>query len=119
MTQEPETLTDLVSDRVGPGRELTYRAFESRAVDPETGHTPSRDSLWKISHGRTFKISPQLIRAVAAGLRLPVERVQLAAAYQFTGYTATRSGAGTTVHPPGAPAGGERTSGALGDLEEE
>lgn len=92
MTQDPETLTGLVADRVGRGREMTYRVFEERAVDPETQHRPSRSLLWRIGNGETFMPTPMLVRAVAAGLRLPLARVQAAAAYQTLGLVTERVG---------------------------
>lgn len=101
MTGTPETLTDLVAERVGEGRTLTYRAFEDRAVDPQTGYRPSKGTLWKVAHAQSVKLSPDLIRAIAAGLGLPAERVQRAAAFQYTGYIATDYAGGTIVHEPG------------------
>lgn len=101
MTTAAETLTDLVSARVGEGRDLTYRAFEDRALDPATGYRPSRDTVWKIAKGKPVKVSPELVRAVAAGLSLPLSRVQAAAAYQFTGFVASQVGGATVVHDPG------------------
>lgn len=101
MPPTPETLTDLVATRVGEGRPLTYRAFETQAIDPESGYQPSKGILWKVAHDQTVKISPGLIRAIAAGLGLPPERVQRAAAYQYTGYIATQHAGGTIVHEPG------------------
>lgn len=100
MTREPETLTDLVAARVGPGSAMTYRKFEELAVDPKTKHHPSRDVLWKISKGKPVKVDPAIVRAVAAGLGLPEERVQAAAAYQYTGLVATRVGGGYVLHDP-------------------
>lgn len=101
MTQEAETLTQLVAERVGEGRRLTYRAFEERAVDPETGHRPSRDVLWKLRHGKSIRVEPSVIRAVAAGLDLPRHRVQAAAAYQFLGLVVTQVGEGVVLTLPG------------------
>lgn len=82
---ESETLTRLVAERVGEGREITFRAFEARAVDPDTGYKPSRSTIWKAAKGESIKPSPELIRAFAAGLNLPLGRVQAAAARQFIG----------------------------------
>lgn len=101
MTNAPETLTDLVAARVGEGRALTYRAFEERAVDPQTGYRPSKGTLWKVAKDQPIKLSPDLVRAIAAGLGMPPERVQRAAAYQYTGYVATELGGGTVLHRPG------------------
>lgn len=106
MSKEPETLTRLVADRVGDGRELmSYRAFERRAVDPDSGYQPSRNTIWKIRHGKPVNVDPHLVGAIAAGLGLPPERVQAAAAYQYTGYVASRVAGGVAVHEPGRKPG--------------
>jgi hypothetical protein len=102
MTRTPETLTDLVAACVGEGRPLTYRLFEARAVDPVTGYRPSKGTLWKVAKDQPIKLSPDLIRAIAAGLGLPPERAQRAAAFQYTGYVATDLDGGTLVHQPAA-----------------
>ncbi|MEU3282143.1 hypothetical protein [Streptomyces antibioticus] len=100
MTQEAETLTSLVAERVGDGRGMTYREFAEKAVDPETGDSPSRDTLWKIRHGKSIKVDPSIVRAVAAALRLPRTRVQAAAAYQYTGLVLTEVAGGMVLHNP-------------------
>lgn len=104
MTQETETLTELVAARVGPGGVMTYRKFEERAVDPESGHRPSRGTLWKIANGERVIIDKEIVGAVAAGLGLPPERVQAAAAYQYLGMVVTRVGGGLVIHAPGVEA---------------
>jgi len=97
MTQEAETLTQLVADRVGEGRELTYRAFQAKAR-AKGGYQPSVDVLWKVGAGKSFKLSPDLVEAIAAGLDLPLSRVQAAAAFQYTGYVGEEWGlAGATL----------------------
>lgn len=100
MTRQPETLTDLVAARVGSGGTMTYRKFEERAIDPVSGHKPSLGVLWKVAKGERVIIDPELVRAVAAGLGLPEERVQAAAAYQYTGLVATRVAGGYVIHDP-------------------
>lgn len=106
MTTTPETLTRLVADRVGDGRELmSYRAFEQRAVDPDSGYQPSRNTIWKIRHGKPVNVDPQLVGAIAAGLGLDPQRVQAAAAYQYTGYVASHVAGGVAVHEPGVEPG--------------
>lgn len=77
-----ETLAQLAADGV---ERVTYRAFEVDAVDPETGYRPSKSTLWKISHHQDVRITPALVRAVAAGLGLDPQRVAAAAARQYTG----------------------------------
>lgn len=98
---DPETLTQLVSEHVGHGT-ITYRVFEDRAIDPETGYRPSKSTLWKVARGEPVKISPQIVRAIAAGLGLRLARVAAAAAYQYTGLIASPAGTGTAIHAPGA-----------------
>jgi hypothetical protein len=100
MAREPETLTDLVAARVGPGTAMTYRKFEERAIDPVSGHKPSLGVLWKVAKGERVIIDPELVRAVAAGIGLPEERVQAAAAYQYTGLVATEVAGGYVIHAP-------------------
>lgn len=78
----PETLAGLISDAAGTGRPLTFEALAQRCVDPESGYTPSANLVWKASRG-PVKIHPALVRALAAGLRLPLERVQAAAAAEY------------------------------------
>ncbi|MGW1039844.1 hypothetical protein [Streptomyces sp. NPDC002547] len=95
-----ETLTDLVAARVGRGRSMTYRRFEELAIDPDTGYQPSRDTLWKISHGKPIKVDAAIVRAVAAALNLPVERAQRAAAYQYLGLLPSGVAGGIVLHRP-------------------
>jgi hypothetical protein len=101
-TQPAETLTQLVSERV---REtgMTWRQVEERSVDPQTGYRPNKDTVWKISRGVTVKISPELVRAIAAGLNVAPARAARAAALQYTGYVATELGQGVVLHDAGAP----------------
>lgn len=103
MTQEAETLTQLVADRVGEGRELTYRAFQAKAI-AKGGYQPSVDVLWKVGTGKAFKLSPELVEAIAAGLGLPPQRVQAAAAYQYTGLVASYVDGGVVLHDPAVDA---------------
>jgi hypothetical protein len=83
---------------------MTYRKFEELAVDPKDGTSPSRDTLWKISHGRPIKVNPSIVRAVAAALNLPPARVQAAAAYEYTGLDVSRVAGGLVLHAPGVDA---------------
>lgn len=87
---EPETLASLVAEYAGTGRPYTFAALSERSVDPETGYRPSANLLWKISQGESVKINPQLIRAIAAGLGMGIERVATAATHQFIGYVVGR-----------------------------
>jgi hypothetical protein len=96
-----QTLTELVADRLGPGRPLTYDKFEEQAIDERTGYRPSRGVLWKVAHGKKVHIDPPLIRAIAAGLRIPEAQVQAAAAYQFLGLVVTQTAEGIALTMPG------------------
>ncbi|MFD8075868.1 hypothetical protein ACFV3E_24830 [Streptomyces sp. NPDC059718] len=100
---QPETLTQLVSERVA-ATGMTWRQVGERAVDPVTGYRPAKDTVWKIARGVDVKISPELVRAVAAGVGVPQERAARAAALQYTGYVATELGGGVVLHDPEAEA---------------
>jgi hypothetical protein len=84
-TRDTETLADLMSERAGKrGSGLpTWEQISERAIDPETGYRPSANLLWKVASGQDVKVNPQLVRAIAAGFSLPVERVRAAAYQQF------------------------------------
>lgn len=81
----PDALTRLVQQHVGEGRSLRIRQFAERAVDPDTGWTPSKSLVGNIVAGHQVKVSPPLVRAVAAGLGVPLRLVQVAAAEQYLG----------------------------------
>ncbi|MEU0659641.1 hypothetical protein [Streptomyces lavendulocolor] len=81
----PGALTRLVQAQVGDGRPLRIREFAERAVDPETGWAPSKSLVGYIVAGHQVKVTPSLVRAVAAGLDVPLRRVQIAAAEQYLG----------------------------------
>lgn len=100
MTRELETLTELVSARVGVPGGMTYDAFQERAIDPVSRHNPSRGVLWKIAKGEPIMVSPEVVRAVAAALDLPPARVVAAAAYQYTGLIASDVAGGLVLHDP-------------------
>lgn len=94
MTSDHETLTQLVADALDDG--LTYRTLEAKAIDPETGYKPGRTTIWKVANGQKVHLSPELVRAIAAGLSVPPTRAQAAAALQYAGY-APRALNGATV----------------------
>lgn len=105
MTTAPETLTDLVASqlRTGGGRD-TIDTLYPRCIDPSTGYAAGRTTVWKLSRpdqATSVKIHPDLVRAMAAGLGLTEKRVQVAAAYQYTGLVATDYAGGTILHEPG------------------
>lgn len=102
MTADVETFADLVAAAAGTGRALTYEQLAQKSVDPESGYKPSPNLVWRIASGAAIKVNPELVRALAAGLELPLARVQAAAAFQFTGFLTSELGQGKAVHMPGA-----------------
>ncbi|MBX9425415.1 hypothetical protein [Streptomyces lateritius] len=88
-----DALTHLVQAHVGEGRPLRIRQFADRAVDPETGWTPSKSLVGNIVAGHQVKVTPAIIRAVAAGLGVPLCMVQTAAAEQYLGLVLKPEGA--------------------------
>lgn len=88
-------LTRLVQTHVGEGRALRIREFAERAVDPETGWAPSKSLVGYIVAGHQVKVTPSLVRAVAAGLNVPLHHVQVAAAEQYLGLILDDSPAST------------------------
>lgn len=86
MAQESRALTELVQGCVGRGKRWTVRAFVERAVDPATGYAPSTGLVGKIIRGLEFKVTPQLISALAVGMDMRRERVAAAAHAQYIGY---------------------------------
>jgi hypothetical protein len=93
--REAETLTQLVYDAAGTrGSGLTYVQLAQRSRDEESGYQPSANLLHKIGTGQEVKLNERLVRAIAAGLGLPVRRVQAAAARQYLGFEAVDPGLG-------------------------
>jgi hypothetical protein len=116
MAQRRDALTELVQQHVGthtgPGK-MSVAAFVQRAVDPDTGYRPSNGLVGKIVRGDGYKVSPELIGAIAVGLKLPREIVAAAAHLQLIGYEAAELTGGAPAAlmqrlgaEPGAP---ERT----------
>lgn len=87
-TRDAETLAQLVSEQAGKGRKYTFEQLANRSVDPESGYQPSPNLVWKIASGQDVKMNPPLVRALAAGLGLPPQRVADAAHRQFLGWYA-------------------------------
>lgn len=91
MAQQLDALTRLVQQRVGThtGQDkMSVAAFCEAAVDPDTGYRPSNGLVGKIVRGDTYKVTPQLVGAIAAGLGLPREIAAAAAHLQLIGYEA-------------------------------
>lgn len=80
-----DALTRLVQQRVGEGRPLTVRAFAERAIDPKTGQGISKSTAGNIVNGHQIKLTPALVRAIAAGLGAPLAEVRDAAIRQYVG----------------------------------
>jgi transcriptional regulator with XRE-family HTH domain len=87
MTEQRTDFSDLVrSRRAELG--ITLRELEARSIDPETGEQAKFGWLSKVENGGSVKApSPAILRALAAGLKMPVRVVQEAAAAQFLDYT--------------------------------
>lgn len=127
MPDQDDALTRLVQQHVGRGRRLTFRAFEEQAVDPRTGRRISKSTAENIVKGHQIKLTPEIVRAVAAGLNVPHAQVREAAIRQYVGIEVTTpfddsSGDGDTVvrvaHQVGSsPEELERARQALGNPE--
>jgi hypothetical protein len=94
MPQQRNALTELVRAHVGAGRRMSTREFAAVAVDNESGWSPSKSLVAKIIGGQGYDVTPQLVSAVAAGLRLDREVVAAAAHLQVIGYTETELSSG-------------------------
>ncbi|MFF9714784.1 hypothetical protein ACF1DW_04195 [Streptomyces sp. NPDC014603] len=89
MAQQRDALTQLVQQHVGTNTgagKMTVVAFASKAIDPASGYRPSTGLIGKILQGASYRITPQLVGAIAAGLGLPREIVAAAAHFQLIGY---------------------------------
>jgi hypothetical protein len=89
MAHQRDALTELVQQHVGTHTghdKISVAAFVQRAVDPDTGYRPSNGLVGKIVRGETYKVTPQLVGAIAAGLGLSREIAAAAAHLQLIGY---------------------------------
>ncbi|MFJ8555271.1 hypothetical protein [Streptomyces sp. NPDC093676] len=92
MAQQRDALTELVQQHVGTHtgpEKMSVAAFAQKAVDPETGYRPSNGLIGKIVSGMSYRVAPELVGAIAAGLGLPREIVAAAAHLQLIGYEAS------------------------------
>lgn len=87
-TRDAETLAQLVSEQAGTGKPYTFEQLANRSVDPESNYKPSPNLVWTIATGKSVKMNPPLVRALAAGLGLSPKRVADAAHRQFLGWYA-------------------------------
>lgn len=78
-------LTRLVQEHVGEGRPITVRRFAEQAVDPKTGTRISKSTVGNLIQGHVIKITPAVLGAIAAGLDVPLLKVQAAAMQQYVG----------------------------------
>jgi hypothetical protein len=97
MFQQRDALTELVKCHVGEGRRMTTREFAAAAVDPQTGWSPSKSLVGNIITGKNYKVTPQLVSAVSAGLGVERRIVAVAAHFQVIGYTEQELQAGVAV----------------------
>lgn len=82
MPEQSPTLRELIQNALDGG--AAYRQLEMRATDPETGETASRAIFLDTVSGKLDRMPREHhLRAVAAALRLPYERVRLAAIEQW------------------------------------
>ncbi len=93
--EQRDALTELVQQHVGEGKRWSVRNFAEVAVDPASGWAPSKSLLGKIISGQGYKVTPELVSALAVGLGLPREVVAAAAHFQVIGYVASELGGGS------------------------
>lgn len=62
---QQRTFAQLVEAQV---RRIGYREFEKRAVDPQSGYSPSKRLIGVITNGGFFQVNDRLMRAIIAGL---------------------------------------------------
>jgi hypothetical protein len=82
MPEQPPTLRDMINAEHERG--TTYRELGSRAVDPETHKKASGSTFYDIATGRLDRMPQDYrLRAIAAALKVPYERVRQAAIAQW------------------------------------
>lgn len=82
MPEQPPTLRDMINAEHERG--TTYRELGSRAVDEETGKRASASIFYDIANGKLDRMPQDFrLRAIAAALKLPYERVRQAAIAQW------------------------------------
>ncbi|MFI1371285.1 hypothetical protein ACH4UY_04645 [Streptomyces longwoodensis] len=89
MSEQEEALTRLVQEHVGRGRRLTFRAFEEQAIDPVTGRGLSKSTAANVAKGHQIKVTPEVLRAIAAGIGEDLAKVRAAAIRQYIGIEVT------------------------------
>jgi transcriptional regulator with XRE-family HTH domain len=82
MPEQSPTLRDMIQRALSGG--LTLRELADRALDPRSGESVSKDTINKIALGRVTRMPTEAhLRGIAAGLKLPYERVRQAAIEQW------------------------------------
>jgi hypothetical protein len=87
--EQNDALTRLVQEHVGRGRRLTVRAFEEQAVDPISKRRLSKSLAGNIVRGHQIKVTPEVLRAIAAGTGESLSKVRAAAIQQYIGIEVT------------------------------
>ena len=84
-----DALSGLVREALDrPG--MTFRRLTEATVDPATGYRPGTTWLHKLVRNEVVRApEPQVLRALATGLGLPLAEVQRAAAAQYLDYVTT------------------------------
>jgi hypothetical protein len=82
MPEQPPTLRDMIKAVKDSG--LTYEQIAAKAIDPQTGKRTAGSFLNSIVLGNVNRLpEPHNLRAIAAGLGVPYERVRVAAIAQW------------------------------------
>jgi len=82
MPEQPPTLRDMIQEALDRG--TTYRQLEASAIDPVTHKTASRSIFFDTVNGKLDRMPYEHhLRAIAAGLGVPYERVRQAAIRQW------------------------------------
>ena len=110
MSEAGTPFADMVREALkAPG--ATTRKLAQRGVDPETGYQLRHTAVWKIAQGEPVRISPALVRAVAAATGRPEREAQIAAAQEYVGLVAddplgvsTSEATVVVAHVPGVTA---------------
>ncbi|MGY0067676.1 hypothetical protein ACWZEH_12790 [Streptomyces sp. QTS137] len=89
MPEQDDALTRLVQQHVGRGKRLTFRAFEEQAVDPRTGRRIGKSTAQNVTRGHQIKVTPEVLRAIAAGIDVDISLVRAAAIRQYIGIEVT------------------------------
>lgn len=86
MAGESKALTELVQAYAGPKGRMPIRDFAAKCVDPKSGYSPSSSLIGKIIKEQPFKVTPELISALAVGMGILRKEVASAAHAQYIGY---------------------------------